>query len=351
MNYESIKNNRLIRYTYYFLRGVVCKKQYRLNAEKTIEAFGITFEDNEKCRVIKDMIKTKTLYGFEFEEYLYYKFYEKSKKEKLAFVADWEHLGYTCNMNNSKNDSLFDNKWETYSKFKDYYKRDVVLFDKASSQDDFSAFLENKKSFIVKPLNASCGNGVQIFEHTSPSEDSALWERVVNEYAGEFIAEELIEQVPEMAKFHPSSVNTVRIPTIRLDDETLIIHPFMRMGQHGKKVDNAGAGGIICAVDVDTGKVFAAADERGKVFGIHPESNEKIIGFEVPSWDEAKKLVKELACVVPDNRYTGWDVALTSDGWKLVEANRRGQFVWQIPMQVGFRKEINSLLKRMGKKY
>lgn len=352
MYYESIKNMRAIRYGYYFLKGVIQRKKYKLKAEETLNSFGITFEDSKRMKsVISDMAWTKTFKGFEFDEYLYYKFYDKDKKERLCFVADWEHLGYTCKMNNYSNDDLFDNKWKTYNKFKQYYLRDVMLYEGPCSRAEFYSFIEEKKSFVVKPLNASCGKGVQVIERSSYDSDATLEQMLSKEYGGQFIVEELIVQSHEMAKFHPASVNTVRIPTIRLDDETIIVHPFMRIGQHGKSVDNGGAGGIICAVDVDTGKLFAAADESGNTFDVHPESREMIIGFEIPFWDEAKKLVKELATVVPDNRYTGWDVALTSEGWKLVEANRRGQFIWQIPMQVGFRKEINSILKRMGRKY
>jgi len=116
-------------------------------------------------------------------------------------------------------------------------------------------------------------------------------------------------------------------------------------------VDNAGAGGIICAVNADTGITFAAADEHGKRFALHPQTKHNLVGFQIPDWEEAKAFVCELAETVPDNRYTGWDIALTDSGWVLVEANRRGQFVWQIASQIGFREEINSILKELEIKY
>ena len=76
-----------------------------------------------------------------------------------------------------------------------------------------------------------------------------------------------------------------------------------------------------------------------------------LVGYKIPFWSEAKALVRELAQVVPENRYTGWDLALTDGGWVLVEANRRAQFGFQMSLQKGFRKEIDGYLAKLGKKY
>ena len=160
-----------------------------------------------------------------------------------------------------------------------------------------------------------------------------------------YIMEEVIKQNPEMARFHPESVNTVRIPTIRTGDRVRVVIPFMRTGRGSSIVDNAGAGGIICALDVEEGSIIAAADEHGNRYDKHPDTGEMLIGFKVPRWDEAKQMAVELAAVVPDNRYAGWDLALTENGWVLVEANARGQFVTQIATKKGFRKELESILK------
>ena len=81
----------------------------------------------------------------------------------------------------------------------------------------------------------------------------------------------------------------------------------------------------------------------------HPETHYKLIGYQMPRWDEAKELAKELARVMPDNHYCGWDLALTDNGWVLQEANDRGEFVgFQLPTQKGFRKELMSILEELG---
>lgn len=348
MNKENVKNNRIVRHTYYYFNSIFNRKSLRHKAETTIEKFGIGYPSEEiKNNQIKDMIRMNQLYGFTFEEYLYFHFADKSVKERRAFVADWEHLGYTCAMNDPDNVEIFDNKWKTYQKYRPYYHRDVDYIEGYAGKAAFEEFASRHSDFIVKPLDQSCGHGVGIVHGGDTS-----FEELLRENNGRFLIEELIDQSEEMAQFHPASVNTVRVTTIKLEEEVLIVHPFMRMGQHGNHVDNGGAGGIMCTIDAESGKIIAAADENGHSFTRHPDSGIEILGFKIPRWAELRNFVTELARIVPDNHYTGWDLALTDYGWVLVEANRRGQFVgWQIPTQVGFREELNKIMKDLGKKY
>lgn len=74
---------------------------------------------------------------------------------------------------------------------------------------------------------------------------------------------------------------------------------------------------------------------------------QRLLRFKLPRWDEAVSLVKEAAQVVPDNRYCSWDLALTEKGWVVVEVNARGQFIWQYATKIGFRDEINKMLKEL----
>ena len=304
--------------------------------------------------LINDMIRMSSIYRYGYDEYFLYCFHNKTDKERLEFVADLDRIDIVESLNKARNQPLFDDKARTYKKYRKYYRRNQITV--GGGMRDFQKlkdFLEENQRIILKPADSSCGNGVQILdiekiENVAETVKSAL----KNNKRG-LIAETLIIQTERMAKLHPQSVNTIRVTTLRMNDRIEIVHPFLRVGRGDSVVDNGGAGGLLCAIDPATGTVTHTGDELGRKFAVHPETGEPIIGFVIPKWEEAKTLARELAMVTPSNRYSGWDLALTDDGWVMVEGNARGQFVgWQIPTQVGFKQEICSLLLEISpKKY
>ena len=64
-------------------------------------------------------------------------------------------------------------------------------------------------------------------------------------------------------------------------------------------------------------------------------------------WKEAK----ELAQVIPENRYTGWDIAYINNGengkWVMIEANPRGQFGAQFVRGKGMKREYDLLVNKL----
>ena len=68
------------------------------------------------------------------------------------------------------------------------------------------------------------------------------------------------------------------------------------------------------------------------------------MGFAIPAWDDLLSLAEKLAKVVPEQKYVGWDFALTDNGWILVEGNTRGQFLHQYCEKKGCRKAIESVI-------
>ena len=319
----------------------------RSEAEATVKKYlGDNIELDRLRDIVDDMLLEAKNHDFAFYEYMLYHFYDMSESERREYVSALERITFCERMNNLKNVIIFDDKGRTYQKFKKYYKRDLVEIP-GGGIDAFEKFAEKHPRFIVKPFDGACGHGIKIYD-TFGRNVSDIYKELKNIYKG-CVAEELIVQSDETAMFHPESVNTVRITTIKYKDRIDIIYPFFRTGRGKSVVDNGGSGGIINAIDSDTGVIYGAADEMGIHYTEHPETHVKLIGYKMPKWEEAKALAKELAQIIPDNHYCGWDLALTNNGWVLQEANDRGEFVgFQLPTKKGFRKELMDILNELG---
>lgn len=167
---------------------------------------------------------------------------------------------------------------------------------------------------IIKPRTDSGGHGVELCTIT-PNNRDQVWERLTSQ---DMIAEELLEQCPEMAALHPSSVNTVRALTIR----GKLCSAVLRMGVGGGFVDNGCSGGIFAGLDVDTGIVTTqGADLMEHRFLLHPTTGLTIPGFQVPQWEQVRRTVEEAVTLVPNAIIVGWDVAVTAQGPVLIEGN------------------------------
>ncbi len=318
------------------------------NASKAFDRYYGASSGLDKNTIVKDMLREAKQYHFGFDEYHMYHFETMPLAERRTYVSDIERTNYCERMNNMRNMIIFDDKSETYKKYKKYYGRDLLKVSSFRDSNEFQKFLIKHPKFIVKPFDGACGRGIKIIDSTE-TDSEKLFAILLSEYSSGFVVEELIVQHPEVGKLHPSSVNTLRMPTINYGRHIELIHPIFRVGRGGACVDNGGSGGICCGIDIDTGVVFSATDEQGNEYKIHPDTGVELIGYRIPEWEKAKELTKELAKVLPDNHYTGWDLALTKRGWILQEANDRGTFIlFQITSKKGFKPELESILKKLG---
>lgn len=227
------------------------------NAEKAYDRACIENDkllEYNKNDIIKDMLVEARKYSFGFDEYFMYHFYELPFEERRTYVSDRERITYCERMNNIKNMIIFDDKAKTYEVYGKYYKRDLIeIFESTNMEKEiFDDFIQKHSRFIVKPFDGACGVGIKIIDTNKEDLDSLL-ENLLREYKRGFVAEEIIVQTGILHDIHPQSVNTLRIPTIRYKNRTEIIHPILRVGRGNAIVDNGGAGGICCAINVDTG--------------------------------------------------------------------------------------------------
>lgn len=306
-------------------------------------------------------------YGDTIMEEFYYGFLDKSHAEKSTYLVARIREMDINHVNDKQTAAyLLGNKYNAYKLLRQYYRRDMVLIHDESNYDEFCAFVSRYPNFIVKPVNFAIGLYVvkdSVDNYASPRElfDKLLRERIriandtsrnnLLNISGEvdIILEELINQSSEMAAFHPSSVNCLRIFTFKSGDDVKAFYPFLKMGNGGSVTDNAAGGGLFAAINVSTGVVETDLFDEGRYLNepveFHPDTGVKVRGFQIPRWDEAVSLAKECARKLDGVNYVGWDLALTPDGWCIIEGNEYGEPVfYQIAYGRGIRREFEEII-------
>lgn len=276
------------------------------------------------------------------EEYLYFQYEKLSRQGRREFVTELEKVWFCDKVNSDEVFDIFYNKGKIYSNYAPYYKREAcVMMSKDDNIASMDSFLSRHHEVVIKPIRSSMGKGVMRLRDANVATVIAI----MDNYPSGIIAEEVIHQHPEMAAPHPQSVNTVRITTYIVNGKVNIIkRPFMRFGQGDNVVDNGAQGGLFAAIDIESGIVTDVVGKNGKRYVLHPDTKMPLVGFKVPRWEEALSFAKELAGVLPFCRYVGWDLALTEDGWIMVEGNSHGQFIGcQLPIEKGIRSELLSI--------
>ena len=321
-------------------------------ALEVLEKYGFgSLSEQEKAEMVRDMLECATKRHYMFSEYFMYRFYERSDEERFKFGSFyWATICYS-QLNRARNRPIFDVKYYTAKKFAKYFKRETIAICTRFDRKKLARFLERHGSVIVKPMSSLAGRDVDIFTLGANEDANELASKLIAQYCKGrkcAIVEELVEQDERMKVLHPQSVNTLRVVTIRLNDRVVIFHPRVRVGRGGSVVDNCGKGGIMGLLDPETGVVEKAEDEMGNSFTIHPDTQVPIVGFQVPEYDKAIALAKELATVVPSNRLTGWDLALSTKGWVLIEANRNPSWFHQMTSQIGCKEEVKGYLREIG---
>lgn len=152
-----------------------------------------------------------------------------------------------------------------------------------------------------------------------------------------------------MAIFNESSVNTVRVSTFYTRHGIVVPYGFLRTGRKGSFVDNCATGGVYATIDTETGILISSGcTEFGDRFSYHPDSKVVMSGYQLPKWNEAVQLLKEVALQTPNLKYLSWDLAYTDKyGWDIVEVNTSGQFMQQSGNLEGIRDSLKSIIDDM----
>jgi len=275
------------------------------------------------------------------DDYMLLRFYDLKKPARKNFILEDECVATLPDKYNRKDKRhLLDNKYDFNNFFKMYLGRDFIVVNENTPLDDFLTFCKGKQNVIVKPLDSWCGQGIY---KTSVDNPETLLNDIKKE--GQYLVEEIVEQDGRLSALNSDAVNTIRLLSL-VDNDGNVSVPLaaFRIGRKGYCTDNFHNHGLVAALDAKMGIVMTTArDMDGNQYLTHPDSGAKIIGFEIPNWQQVLDTVKKCALMVPELRYIGWDVAIGANGVPLlIEGNSNsGVDVFQVSMQKGVRDIVN----------
>lgn len=267
--------------------------------------------------VLFDMTKCGLKYQAGYYDYQEFEFYNLNKEQRETYLTRGKNNEIIKKFNDKSKFYIFDNKEEMYKIYNKFLKRQWMVLNE-NNYNDFLDFFKQNKVIIVKPIDGEGGKGIEKYEYINDEESKIVYSSLL--FKKQLLVEQCIKQHPDMNKLYNKSVNTLRMFTFYKDGQAYFLQAILKVG-NGGVVDNFSSGGMYTYVD-DEGTVYAEAiDQMDNKYYKHPISNETIVGFKVPMFKEAVSMVKEVAKVVPEMGYIGWDVAISEDGPVLVEGN------------------------------
>ena len=267
--------------------------------------------------VLIDIVYCGFKYQAGYNDYLEFEFYLLNKKQRMTYLTAGKNNEIVRKYNNKEYWHLLDDKIEFNEMFNEYLKRDWLDLRKTSIEK-FEEFISKHEVIIVKPIDDCGGNGVEKIDTKAFNSLQELYDKLKEE--GKLLVEECIIQHEEMNKLYSNSVNTLRLFTINKNGETACIQYILKIG-NGSFIDNFSSGGMYTFLNEQGIVIAPAIDKYDNVFEKHPISNKKIVGFKVPYFNEAIKMVCDAAKEINQVGYIGWDVAITKNGPAILEGN------------------------------
>ena len=295
-----------------------------------------------------DMVFCRMAYGFSASEYIQFDLADKPYEQRRTFFSDSDRYFLAYHASDICDLQVFHDKIKTYEHFSRFYKRDLVPIKGQGDRGRYLEFVGRHPVFVKKDALGMAGHGVELVDIAKCGKTPEQYFAAILK-EGWTVLEECIVQGEEMARFNPSSINTVRC--VAMSTRHGIITPYccLRTGRSGSFVDNASSGGLLALVDPETGVVSSDGFDRNNfIQESHPDTGVRFKGFQLPEWQEMLTAVREMMQVLPSVKYVGWDMAHTDKGWVMIEGNCMGQLMApQFRKETGIRDDILGYMKDM----
>ena len=274
------------------------------------------------------------------QDYLNYKFYEKSFKERSTYATiGYQHEFYKLAAHWDYA-PFFSNKVNFHKNFKKYTKRSFVSYE--DGYEKVAEFIKSHDAIVRKPISGLGGANVEKIETKKIKNLKEFYENLNKENC---LLEELVIQDKTWSKLNPDSLNTVRVVTKCINGKSDILFAVARIGGGKSIVDNFHQGGMGVKVTIENGTLEGnAIDKKGNESEETSITHVKVDGFKIPYWNEIVKMTKEAAAVNDNVNVVGWDVGISENGPVIIEGNRGpGMDIIQVLYKRGVKPDLEKV--------
>ena len=290
----------------------------RLNVKNMFNIINKLSKKTHKSKIILtiDIIYCALRYGAGYYDYQEFEFYNLNNKERKTYLTRVKNNNIIKTYNKREDFYKLDDKGIFNETFKEYIKRDFLIVNK-DNFDAFKKFTSKHKKIIAKIIDGEGGKGISVVDVNKNNKREVFDELLKN---NQTLIEEVIIQNKEISKLYSGSVNTLRLFTFFDGENAYVLNSVFKIG-NGGVTDNFSSGSMYTFTDEGGVVIVPAIDQDDNIYEVHPITKERIVGFKVPLYDEACKLVCEAAKMLPSIKYIGWDVAITEEVPVIIEGN------------------------------
>lgn len=175
-------------------------------------------------------------------------------------------------------------------------------------------YLSNIENCIIKPSkDSSSGNHVASFSAEEGKVKGEELNSFLKQYGNHFVIEEKVKESENLSQLNPSSCNTLRIHTARVNEQIVYLSSYIRIGRKGNIVDNAHSGGICAKVNdngtLDNAYIPYPYSEQEKT-----DSGIVIKGYKIEGFEKMKQTAIDAHSCIPQFGIMGWDVCEDQKG-------------------------------------
>ena len=329
-----------------------------LFSDKTIKFLKYAWKDSkaapEHCQYIgmKLLFKSRWLrfldmcwcyvrFGAPTHNYKFFEFYKYNNAYRDTFLTSRRSTRILQKQTDINTYLLFKDKAAFNKSYSMFIKRKWMVIDEKTNVEQFLSFVESCKEIIVKPIDDQQGHGIFKLDSGACS-DSLKQSFEICKRSGRYVCEEIVKNEVRLQSINPTSLNTIRINTfLNSKNELIFLGAGLRCGMNDSVVDNWASGGVFYPINIEEGIIDGyGLDKKGNKYCFHPSTRIKMIGLEIPDYKKLLPYIEKVAMCNTNAKLVGWDIAVTEDGFELIEGNIGADEYFVQPHGVGVYKYL-----------